>query len=77
MVLSIKELTEQVLKLPFEERVELSDRLLASLSGPERDEMDKLLVAEILRRRDEIRSGAVKGIDGEQVLAEVRRRVGR
>jgi hypothetical protein len=41
------------------------------------DEMRKLWAAEAIRRRDEVRSGRVQPISGEQVLAEVRRLVGR
>lgn len=40
-------------------------------------EIDQLWTVEIQRRLDEIRSGKVQAIPGEQVLADLRRRYGR
>lgn len=58
-------------------RALLAERLVESLDATEMDELQKLWATEALRRRDEIRSGRVQPIAGEQVLAEVRRLVGR
>ena len=55
----------------------LAERLVESLDVAEMDEMQKLWAAEAIRRRNEVRSGRVQPIPGEQVLAEVRRMVGR
>ena len=41
------------------------------------DEIQRLWSAEAIRRRDEIRSGQVQPVPGEEVLGEVRRLVGR
>jgi len=65
-------LEAEVLKLPSHERARLAELLLASL-----DEDDEIMeawadVAE--RRYEELRSGAVKGIPVEEVLAELRAR---
>jgi hypothetical protein len=43
----------------------------------ELDEIQRFWAAEAIRRRDEIRSGNVQAVPGEQVLEEVRRLVGR
>ena len=43
----------------------------------EPDEILRLWSAEAIRRRDEIRSGQVRPVPGEEVLEEVRRLVGR
>jgi putative addiction module component (TIGR02574 family) len=55
----------------------LAERLVDSLDAGEVDEMQKIWAAEAVRRRDEIRSGRVQAVPGEQVLEEVRRLVGR
>lgn len=73
----IDKLTEQALALPSDVRAQLVDRLLESLD-PARDEtVQALWVAEATRRRDEIRSGAVKAVDGEEALERVRRSITR
>lgn len=48
-----------------------------SLDSEERDETQRVWAAEAIRRRDEIRSGEVRAVPGEQVLYEVRLLVGR
>jgi hypothetical protein len=55
----------------------LAEKLVESLDFAESDEIQKLWIQEAIRRRDEVRSGKVKPIPGEEVLAEVRRSVGR
>ncbi len=58
-------------------RALLAERLVESLDATEMDELQKLWATEAVRRRDEVRSGRVQPVAGEQVLAEVRRLVGR
>jgi len=65
------------MQLPAASRAKLADRLVESLAEADADEIRQLWAAEAIRRRDEIRSGSIKPIPGEQVLAEVRRMVGR
>jgi len=69
---SIEQLTEEALALPSESRLVLIEKLLESLA-----ESDPAIEAASLdlakRRRDEIRSGQVQAIEGEQALAQVRR----
>ncbi len=65
------------MRLPAASRARLADKIVESLDFAEPDEMQRLWVAEAIRRREEIRSGQVKSVPGEQVLAEVRRLVGR
>ena len=52
-----------------------SERRLAS-RGPDAS-VDEAWAVEIQRRLEEIRSGKVQTIPGEQVMAELRRRYGR
>ena len=65
------------MQLPIESRAVLADRLVESLGSAELDDIQRLWTAEAIRRRDDVRSGRVQSIPGEQVLEEVRRLVGR
>ena len=58
-------------------RAELADLLVGSLEIEPTDGIQAAWTKEALRRRDEIRSGKVKTIPGDEVLAEVRRKLNR
>ena len=77
MPFTVDQLAEEAMQLPSASRALLAERLVASLDVAENDEIQRLWAAEAIRRRDEVRSGRVQPIPGEQVLAEVRRTVGR
>lgn len=62
--------------LPIDMKLELVDRLLESIS-PSQKEIDELWKIEIERRVEEVRSGKVKTIPGEQVFAEIEERFGK
>ena len=77
MPLTLDQVAEEAMRLPTTARSQLAERLVESLYLAEGNEIQELWAAEAIRRRDEIRSGRVQPIPGEQVLAEVRRMVGR
>jgi putative addiction module component (TIGR02574 family) len=77
MVLTLDQLTKQALDLPAALRARLAEQLVESLADAAPDEIGRLWADEAVRRRDEVRSGRVKALSGEQVTAEVRRAVGR
>jgi putative addiction module component (TIGR02574 family) len=77
MALTLEQLTAEAMRLPIESRALLADRLVESLDSPELEDIQQLWTAEAIRRRDEIRSGRIQSIPGEQVMDEVRRLVGR
>ena len=77
MPMTIDQLSQEAMHLPFAERALLADRLVESLDCTEIEGVQKIWAAEAIRRRDEVRSGSVLPIPGDQVLAEVRRLVGR
>lgn len=77
MPLTLEQLAEEAMRLPLTSRALLADKIVESLDFSEADEIQKTWAAESVRRRDEVRSGKVQPIPGEQVLAEVRRLVGR
>ncbi|MGI8820500.1 MAG: addiction module protein [Chthoniobacterales bacterium] len=77
MAMTVEQLATEALSLPSEARARLADKLVESLDASEAGRIDALWAAEAKRRRDEVRSGAVQTIPGEEALAQVRRSVGR
>jgi putative addiction module component (TIGR02574 family) len=75
MTTATAKLADQVLSLPCEDRIYLVDRLLESLNAPSREEIDRLWAEEAERRIEELDSGKVEAIPGEQVFAEIRERL--
>lgn len=70
---ALEKLTQQALALPAEERAALANLLVESLDPAPSKEIEALWAAEAVRRRDEVRSGAVKPVSRE----EARERIGR
>ena len=73
MPMTVGQLAAEALNLPAEARAELAERLAISLDSAELTEIDRRWAAEAKRRADELLSGQVQGIPGEQALAEARR----
>ncbi len=73
MPMTVDQITAEALNLPTEARAELVERLATSLDTAELTEIDKRWAAEAKRRGDELLSGQVQGIPGEEVFAEARR----
>lgn len=72
MAATVEQLTEQALALPSEARALLADRLVESLNPAEDGYIRQLWVKEAFTRRDDIRSGRVQTIPGDEALARVR-----
>jgi len=70
------ELLKEVLSLPVEQRALLADTILKSLNAPEAD-LDRIWVEEAKRRLEELRSGRVKAVPGDEVFQRVRARFGK
>ena len=75
--MTIEQIAAEALTLPSEQRALLADRLVESLDAAEANRIDRLWAIEAKRRRDEIRSGSVRTIPGDEALARVRRSLGR
>lgn len=73
MSLNLDKIAQEALKLPISLRAELADMLVESLHTEDSDEIQSLWLDEAIRRRDEIRTGQVEPIPGDQVLAEARK----
>ncbi len=65
------------MRLAPAERAELADFLVESLESSEPDDVQRLWIETAAKRLSEIRSGQVKTIPGEEVMAEARRLVNR
>jgi putative addiction module component (TIGR02574 family) len=59
----------EALRLPREERARLAEALISSLD--EESEIEKAWSAEIKRRLQDLRSGAVQSIPADEVFAEL------
>ena len=66
--MTTQQLIDEAVSLPVEERALVADSLLRSLNAPE-GEAERKWVALAQRRLAEVRSGQVKPITGEEVLA--------
>lgn len=72
----VSELLEKALALSTHERGQLIDRLVESLDEAHAEEgVEAAWDEEIKRRVDDIRSGRVKTIPGEQVLGRLKARL--
>ncbi len=70
--MSQPELEKLLFDLPRETRADLAHRLISSLTEPSEEESDALLVKVALKRLEELKSGSVKGILGEEALSRTR-----
>jgi putative addiction module component (TIGR02574 family) len=69
---SVDDLASEAMLISAEERAELVDRLIISLSGGRR--YDPAWEAEMNRRIDEIEAGTAKTVDAEEVFAKLKAR---
>lgn len=74
---SVEQIIEGALALPDEARALLADRLVESLDPAEKGRIHDLWVAEAQRRLQDVRSGRITTIPGDEALSRVRRAVGR
>ena len=72
MAATVEQLAEQAMTLPMESRAQLADLLVESLDAEELGHIDRLWVTTAKHRRDEVRSGRVEAVPGEEALQKVR-----
>lgn len=70
---STAEIIREAESLPVEERAAVVDSLLRSLNPPD-PEVDRQWAAVAKRRLQELRSGKVQPVPGEEVLKKIRQR---
>jgi putative addiction module component (TIGR02574 family) len=68
-----KDLIDEVVSLPIEERAILIDSLLRSIN-PMNEENDRKWAAEAKRRLNDLHAGIIKPIEGEEVFKKVWKR---
>ena len=73
---TLDEIYSQALCLPDDSKAYLAERLIAFLESQVDAELEREHIAEAVRRREEIRSGATLPLDGASVMAEARKIVG-
>ncbi len=72
--LALEQVSLSALELPRPERAVLIERLAGSMDD-EDNALSPAWASEAVRRRDEIRSGKVQAIPGDEALARVRRAI--
>jgi hypothetical protein len=72
-MLSIEQLIQEALSLPSASRSLLADKLVESLEFDIDETIQTRWTTKAKKRRDEVRSGTVQLIPGEEALAQVRR----
>ena len=77
MPLRVEEITDEALALPSEARALLADRLAESLDPAEDGVIHRLWATEGQRRLQELRSGAVHSIPGEESIERLRAKYAR
>lgn len=72
MLSKMKEIKEEVLRLPSHERAQLAEHLISSLDEEEDLEAEKLWIEEAERRYREYKEGKVKAKPSDLVFKEAR-----
>jgi putative addiction module component (TIGR02574 family) len=72
MLPGLKELTEQALRLPPDERVVLAESLLLTIDEKDDLLVDESIMAELERRLQDFRDGKVTGIPAEEAFRRIR-----
>ena len=65
----------EALLLPVASRALLAEKLIESLEIDIDDKIQKLWLKQAQQRGDEIRTGSVKPISGEEALSQIRRKI--
>ncbi len=68
----LKELTEEALRLPPDERVVLAESLLLTIDEEHDQLVDEAIMTELERRLQDFREGKVKGIPAEEAFRRIR-----
>ena len=68
----LKELTEQALRLPPDERVVLAESLLLTIDEKDDLLVDESIMAELERRLQDLRDGKVTGIPADEAFRRIR-----
>lgn len=70
--MNLQSIEDEALHLPKEQRVQLIQRLVLSLESPSDEELRSDWLLEARRRADELDSGAVQAVSGDEVMKKAR-----
>ena len=73
----VREIVKEARQMPYGDRAELIEQLIADTAKNIDPKIEKAWGDEVMRRLEEMESGKVKPIPGEQVMAEARKIIGR
>jgi putative addiction module component len=68
----VEQLANQPMALPGESRARLAELLVESLEADDLGPVERAWITEAKRRRDDVRSGKVALVSGEEALQKVR-----
>ena len=66
---------QEVMRMPPRRRLQLAEKLIASVDGFATREIAQAWDKEVARRVDEIQSGKARAIPAEEVMAEARKKL--
>lgn len=75
MAHGLKEITEEALRLPANERVVLAESLLLTIDEEHDRLVDEATIAELERRLQDFREGRVKGIPAQEAFQRIREKL--
>lgn len=70
--MDLQKIQDEALLLPKEERAQLVQRLVLSLESPSKEELRSDWLLEAQRRAEELDSGSVQAVPGEDVMRKAR-----
>jgi len=72
MSMTVEQIYEEALRLPDDSKVCLAEQLIEYVESHIDNDLERIHLDTAKKRRDEIRSGQVQPIEGEEALARVR-----
>ena len=73
MTIKEKELFEEIEILPFDLKIKIVDKILTDLNGISKS-IDNLWLKEVLKRKNDIESGKIQLVDGNEELEKVKQK---
>ncbi|WP_339412353.1 addiction module protein [Pseudomonas sp. EA_35y_Pfl2_R5] len=70
--MDLQEIEDEALHLPKKERAQLIQRLVLSLESPSEEELRSDWLLEARRRAEELDSGSVQAVPGDEVIKKAR-----
>ncbi|MCE5364985.1 addiction module protein [Pseudomonas anguilliseptica] len=70
--MDLQKIEDEALHLPKKERAQLIQRLILSLDAPSEEELRADWLLEARRRAEELDSGAVQAVSGDEVMKKAR-----